>query len=158
MYVSNQFPTKDRTMQFKENHPRTLTKVISWRVLLTLSHFINGLIVTGSILTSLKIAGWSAILNSVLYWLHERAWNFFQWNRKPKDNLFFQDGHPRTTTKMITWRVIVNFSNFFIPYLMTGSWGMASAYFTIAVVVNMTLFYGHERLWNRIVWGKKISE
>ena len=140
-----------------ENHPRTLVKTIAWRVLLTISHFVNGLIVTGSIVTGLKIAGWSAVLNSVLYWLHERAWNFFQWNKKPVDGLFFQDGHPRTTTKMITWRLIVNFSNFFIPYFMTGSWGQAGAFFTIAVFVNMTLFYGHERIWNRIKWGKEVN-
>lgn len=143
-------------MKLFENHPRTLAKTISWRVLLTISHFINGLIVTGSIVTGLKIAGWSAVLNSVLYWLHERAWNFFQWNRTPKDGLFFQDGHPRTTTKMITWRLIVNFSNFFIPFFMTGSWGQAGAFFTIAVVVNMCLFYLHERGWNFVKWGKTV--
>jgi uncharacterized membrane protein len=145
-------------MKFLENHPRTLVKVISWRVLLTISHFINGLIVTGSIVAGLKIAGWSAVLNSILYWIHERVWNWLQWNRKPKDGLFFQDGHPRTTTKMITWRIVVNFSNFFIPYFVTGSWGQAGAFFTIAVIVNMALFYGHERIWNCIRWGKQVAE
>jgi uncharacterized membrane protein len=145
-------------MKFTENHSRTVAKTVSWRVLLTISHFINGLIVTGSIAMGLKIAGWSLLINSGLYWLHERAWNFFQWNKKPADNLFFQDGHPRTTTKMITWRLIVNFSNFFIPFFMTGSWGQAGAFFTIAVFVNMTLFYGHERIWNRVKWGKKAAD
>jgi len=140
-----------------ENHPRTLVKTISWRILLTLSHFINGLIVTGSIVTGLKIAGWSAVLNSILYWIHERVWNYLQWNRQPKDGVFFIDGHPRTTTKMITWRLVVNFSNFFIPYFATGSWGQAGAFFTIAVFVNMTLFYLHERGWNWIKWGKNIT-
>ena len=145
-------------MKFLENHPRTLVKVISWRLLLTISHFINGLIVTGSIVAGLKIAGWSAVLNSVLYWIHERVWNWLQWNRKPKDSLFFLDGHPRTTTKMVTWRIVVNFSNFFIPYFITGSWGQAGAFFTIAVFVNMALFYGHERIWNRICWGKQVTQ
>ena len=106
----------------------------------------------------LKIAGWSAVLNSVLYWIHERVWNWLQWNRKPKDSVFFLDGHPRTTTKMVTWRIVVNFSNFFIPYFITGSWGQAGAFFTIAVFVNMALFYGHERIWNRIRWGKRAAE
>lgn len=142
-------------MKYTENHPRTIVKTITWRILLTLSHFINGLIVTGSIAIGLKIAGWSLVINSVLYWLHERIWNWFQWNKKPvEDNRFFKDGHPRTTTKMITWRAVVNFSNFFIPYFMTGSWGAAGAFFTIAVIVNMALFYGHERIWNLVKWGK----
>jgi uncharacterized membrane protein len=145
------------TNQLTEKHSRTLAKTISWRILLTISHFVNALIVTGSIAMGLKIAGWSAVLNSGLYWMHERVWNWIQWNRKPTDNLFFQDGHPRTTTKMITWRVVVNFSNFFIPYFVTGSWGQAGAFFTIAVVVNMALFYLHERGWNFIKWGKIVN-
>lgn len=145
-------------MKFTEQHPRTLAKTVSWRILLTISHFVNGLIVTGSIAVGLKIAGWSLVINSALYWMHERLWNWFQWNKKPADNMFFQDGHPRTTTKMITWRAIVNFSNFFIPYFMTGSWGAAGAFFTIAVIVNMTLFYVHERVWNRVKWGKKVVD
>jgi len=147
---------KASNKEFKavEKHPRTIIKTISWRVLLTISHFVNGFIVTGSIAIGLKIAGWSLVINSVLYWFHERIWNWIQWNKKPSDNLFFLDGHPRTTTKMITWRVIVNFSNFLIPYFMTGSLGKAGAFFTIAVIVNMTLFYIHERIWNRVKWGK----
>lgn len=143
--------------KFKENHIRSILKTISWRILLTISHFINGWIVTGSILVGLKIAGWSLVVNSGLYWLHERVWNWFQWNRKPADNRFFKDGHPRTTTKMITWRLIVNFSNFLVPYFITGSLGKAGAFFTVAVIVNMTLYYLHERLWNMIKFGKKIN-
>jgi uncharacterized membrane protein len=141
-------------MKFTENYLRTIVKTVTWRVLLTLSHFINGLIVTGSIAMGLKIAGWSLVINSGLYWIHERIWNWFQWNKKPADGKFFKDGHPRTTTKMISWRAVVNFSNFLIPYFMTGSWGQASAFFTIAVFVNMALFYGHERIWNIVKWGK----
>jgi uncharacterized membrane protein len=143
-------------MQFNEKHPRTLVKTISWRVLLTISHFVNGFIVTGSLVLGLKIAGWSLVINSILYWLHERTWNWFQWNKKTADNKFFKDGHPRTATKMITWRVIVNFSNFLIPLFVTGSWGAAGAFFTIAVIINMTLYYLHERGWNLVAWGKEI--
>jgi uncharacterized membrane protein len=145
-------------MKFKENHKRSLAKVISWRVLLTISHFVNGFIVTGSIAIGLQIAGWAAIINSALYWIHERVWNWVQWNRKPKDGLMFQDGLPRSTSKMITWRVLINFSNFLIPFFMTGSWGKAAAFFTIAVLVNVLLYIGHERLWNRISWGKDVVQ
>ena len=143
--------------KFSENNLRTLIKTISWRILLTISHFVNGWIVTGSIMFGIKIAGWSLLVNSGLYWIHERAWNYVQWNRKPSNNLFFQDGHPRTTIKMITWRLIVNFSNFLVPYFITGSLAMAGSFFTIAVLVNMTLYYLHERAWALIKLGKKVS-
>lgn len=145
-------------MKYTEKRVRTLLKVITWRVLLTISHTINGLIVTGSLAMGLKIAGWSLVMNSVLYWIHERAWNWWQWNRRPDNNTFFKDGHPRTATKMITWRVIVSFSNFFIPYFMTGSWGQATVFLTISVFINMALFYLHERGWNLSHWGKAAQE
>lgn len=141
-------------MKFIENHPRTIAKVISWRVLLTISHIVNGFIVTGSWTTGLQIAGLAAIINSVLYWAHERGWNFAQWNRKPKDDLLFFEGQPRTISKIVTWRVLITASNFLIPFIMTGSWGSAALFLGIATVVNVALFYTHERLWNRIVWGK----
>ena len=83
------------TTNFKETHARTVAKTISWRVLLTLSHIVNGLIVSGSLLIGLQIAGLSAIINSVLFWAHERAWNIFLWNRKQTDT-DFEEGHPRT--------------------------------------------------------------
>jgi uncharacterized membrane protein len=141
-------------MKFIENHPRTVAKVISWRVLLTISHIVNGFIVTGSWATGLQIAGLAAIINSVLYWGHERGWNFAQWNRKPSDGLMFHEGQPRTISKIVTWRVLITASNFLIPFIMTGSWGSAALFLGLATVVNIALFYGHERLWNRIVWGK----
>jgi uncharacterized membrane protein len=145
-------------MKLIEKHPRTLAKVVSWRVLLTISHFVNGYIVSGSWATGAAIAGLAAVINSVLYWTHERGWNFAQWNRKPTDGILFFEGQPRTISKILTWRVLITASNFLIPFIITGSWGSAAAFLGIATVVNVALFYGHERLWNRVVWGKAISE
>jgi uncharacterized membrane protein len=145
-------------MKLIENHPRTLAKVVSWRVLLTISHFVNGYIVSGSWATGAAIAGLAAVINSVLYWTHERGWNFAQWNRKPTDGLMFFEGQPRTISKILTWRVLITASNFLIPFIITGSWGSAAAFLGIATIVNIGLFYGHERLWNRVVWGKTIKE
>jgi uncharacterized membrane protein len=145
-------------MKLIEKHPRTLAKVVSWRVLLTISHFVNGYIVSGSWATGAAIAGLAAVINSVLYWTHERGWNFAQWNRKPTDGILFFEGQPRTISKILTWRVLITASNFLIPFIITGSWGSAAAFLGIATLVNIVLFYGHERLWNRVVWGKAVRE
>jgi uncharacterized membrane protein len=151
-------------MKFIEKHPRSIAKVISWRVLLTASHTINGLIVTGSLMVGLKIAGLALIINSVLYWIHERVWNFLQWNRKENDKLNFSEGNPRSLSKMISWRILITVSNFVIPFVLTGSWGQAALFTGLATAVNMGLYWGHERAWNWVRWGKesqadtKISE
>lgn len=143
---------------FTESQPRSIAKVITWRVLLTISHIVNAFIVTGSIVTGLKIAGMAAVINSVLFWLHERAWNLAQWNRRKDEKVEFAEGHPRTISKIITWRILITLSNFFIPFIITGSWGAAALFTGLATVVNMALFWGHERAWNLLKWGKKRSD
>lgn len=142
-------------MKFIEKQPRTIAKVISWRVLLTISHVVNAFIVTGSLIVGLQIAGLAAIINSALFWLHERAWNIAQWNRQPDEKIEFSEGQTRSVSKMITWRVLVTVSNFVIPFILTGSWGQAVLFAGLATAVNMVLYWGHERLWNWSRWGKE---
>jgi len=144
--------------KYNEGQLRTIFKVVSWRVLLTISHIVNAFIVTGSIVTGLKIAGLAMVINSVLYWLHERVWNWIQWNRRPADQIAFTEGNTRSLGKMISWRVLITFSNFLIPFILTGSWGAAVLFAGTATLVNMFIFWAHERIWNRIGYGKNANE
>jgi uncharacterized membrane protein len=143
-------------MQFKETQTRTIAKVISWRVFITLSHFINALIVTGSIAVGLQIAGLATVINSVLFWTHERVWNYFQWNRKKDTLLKFNEGYPRSVSKIVSWRILITFSNFLIPFIITGSWGSAVMFAGMATAVNIIIYWSHERLWNWFKWGKVV--
>ena len=141
-------------MSYTETHARSIAKTLTVRVCFTLSHILNGFIVTGSWMTGITIASFAVVINMFLFWGHERVWNWFQWNRKPKDNVFFVDGHPRTISKSITWRTIITFNNFMIPFLTTGSWQTALAFLTVATFLNIVVYYLHERAWNMIIWGK----
>jgi uncharacterized membrane protein len=141
---------------FNETHLRTIVKIISWRMLITISHIVNAFIVTGSFLTGLKIAGLALIINSTLFWIHERLWNIFQWSRKNHDKLNFVESHPRSIIKVFSWRILITVSNFIIPFILTGSWGQAILFAGMATLVNMLLYWGHERFWNIIKWGKKL--
>ncbi len=141
-------------MMYSESHARSVAKTLTVRVCFTLSHILNGFIVTGSWMTGVTIASFAVLINMFLFWGHERIWNWFQWNRKPKDNLFFVDGHPRTISKSVTWRAIITFNNFMIPFLTTGSWKAALAFLTVATFLNIAVYYLHERAWNLIKWGK----
>jgi uncharacterized membrane protein len=141
-------------MTYEETHARSIAKTLTVRVLFSLSHLLNGFIVSGSWVIGASIVGVAALVNMTLHWLHERVWNWVQWNRKPEDNAFFKDGHPRTVSKSVTWRALITINNFMIPYLMTGSWKQAAAFLTIATVINIVIYYSHERLWNIVKWGK----
>lgn len=139
---------------YNETHARSIAKTLTIRVLFSLSHLVNGFIISGSWVIGAQILGIAAVINMTLHWLHERGWNWFQWNRKPEDNKFFKDGHPRTISKSITWRALITCSNFLIPYFLTGSLGKALAFLTIATFMNIVIYYTHERVWNRVSWGK----
>jgi uncharacterized membrane protein len=142
-------------MTFVETHQRTIAKTLTIRVLFTLSHILNGYIVTGDFIIGAQIAGVAALINMTLFWLHDRGWEFANWNRKPEDTKIFVDGHPRTISKSITWRILITINNFMIPFIMTGSWQSAVAFLGIATVMNLIIYYAHERVWNIIRWGKR---
>jgi uncharacterized membrane protein len=143
---------------FKETQQRSIAKTLTIRVCFSLSHLLNGFIVSGSWIIGAQIVGIAAVVNMFLHWLHERAWNWVQWNRQPGDTRMFLDGQPRTISKSITWRALITINNFLIPYIATGSWKAAVAFLTIATVMNIVIYYTHERVWNRFTWGKLATE
>ena len=145
-------------MIYSETHFRSVAKTLTVRVCFTLSHILNGYIVTGSWMTGVTIASFAVMINMILFWAHERGWNWVQWNRKPGDSAMFQDGQPRTISKSITWRALITINNFVIPYITTGSWQAAVAFLTIATIMNIVIYYTHERVWNRFSWGKLATE
>lgn len=60
----------------------------------------------------------------------------------------------RSVTKTITFRVIGSVANFIFAWLMTGNVAFATALVAFQWTVIMLLYYIHERVWDRITWGK----
>jgi len=67
---------------FIEKIPRSLIKVISWRILMVISLAVGGYLSSGSWKVGAAIASWGIIVNSALYFLHERVWNRLDWGKK----------------------------------------------------------------------------
>lgn len=127
------------------------------RIIFTCVHIINTFIVTGSLLMGLKVAGLAFFVNPVLYWLHERGWNWWQWGRFNDDARKFREGNWRSLGKDITWRVVITGSNFFLPYFVTGSLKYGLTIMSLATLVNMTIYFFHERIWNLFGWGRELK-
>lgn len=53
---------------------RSLAKTITWRILATLGTFGIAWALTGNISFGLAIGGLDALIKTVLYYVHERAW------------------------------------------------------------------------------------
>jgi len=142
---------------FNEKYLRSLAKVVTMRIIFTCVHIINTFIVTGSLLMGLKVAGLAFFVNPVLYWLHERGWNWWQWGRFNDDVRKFREGNWRSLGKDITWRVVITGSNFFLPYFVTGSLKYGLTIMSLATLVNMTIYFFHERIWNLFGWGRELK-
>lgn len=67
--------------KFKEKIPRSIAKVITWRILVTITNFIGGWIASGNPWVGLGVAGFALVVNSVLYFFHERIWNVLGWGK-----------------------------------------------------------------------------
>ena len=72
-------------MTFIERLNRTLIKVISWRIVITASNFLLTFFLTGSWQTGLAFVGLAAIVNTLVYALHERGWNYIQLGKTIKE-------------------------------------------------------------------------
>jgi uncharacterized membrane protein len=61
----------------------------------------------------------------------------------------------RSLLKTITWRIIGTLDTIFISYLITGSFKMGVVIGGIEVFTKMILYFIHERIWQRINFGKR---
>jgi len=64
------------------------------------------------------------------------------------------ESHLRSVAKAISWRVTGTIDTFVLSFLITGSLKLAGGIAATEVVTKVVLFYGHERLWDRIKWGR----
>ena len=62
-------------LKFYERAMRSLGKVVTWRILVTITNFVGGYLASGSWKVGLGVVGFALVINSILYYFHERAWN-----------------------------------------------------------------------------------
>ena len=64
-----------KKLRFYERALRSLGKVVTWRILVTITNFIGGYLASGSWKVGLGVVGFALVVNSILYFFHERVWN-----------------------------------------------------------------------------------
>ena len=60
----------------------------------------------------------------------------------------------RSIGKSISWRVLASCDTILISYVITGSFAIAATIGSIEVLTKMVLYYFHERVWNRMEFGR----
>ena len=65
------------------------------------------------------------------------------------------DSTIRSLAKTLSWRITGSGATFIITYLISGNIFMAGSVAVTQMIANTVLYFIHERLWNRISWGKE---
>ena len=60
----------------------------------------------------------------------------------------------RSVVKTISWRTVGTLDTIIISYFITGSLVMAASIGSIEVITKMILYYFHERVWNKLSFGR----
>lgn len=60
----------------------------------------------------------------------------------------------RSLIKAISWRVIGTLDTFLVSWIVSGNMSVAFSIGFVELFTKMLLYYGHERLWINIKWGK----
>lgn len=67
----------------------------------------------------------------------------------------FLEKYRRSIVKTITYRVLIIITNGFVVWLFTAELDQTLNIVGWATVVSTVLYFGHERVWNHIHWGKQ---
>lgn len=60
----------------------------------------------------------------------------------------------RSIAKTVSWRIVGTLDTIGISWLLTGDVETALAIGSVELVTKMILYFGHERLWNKINFGR----
>jgi len=66
----------------KVTRSRSAIKAITWRIIGTTDTFLVSYFITKKPLVAASIASLEILTKTILYYFHERGWNYIQWGRK----------------------------------------------------------------------------
>ena len=60
----------------------------------------------------------------------------------------------RSVVKSLSWRTVGTLDTILISWIVTGELTLAFSIGSIELGTKMVLYFFHERVWNKIKWGK----
>lgn len=65
-----------------------------------------------------------------------------------------RESQKRSLAKTLTWRITGSGSTFLVSWFIIGDIILASTILGIHFFLNTFLYFVHERIWDKIIWGK----
>lgn len=136
-----------------ETQLRTISKTIVYRILCTIGIGLLALAIGATGAQAGTLALISFFIGLVLYYVHDRVWNMFNWRRDEHG----KESVLRSVIKTILYRILVMIAVVLVVKLIiTDSTEMAVAFAIGQFVINMILYYLVERIANRINKGRQV--
>ena len=66
-----------------------------------------------------------------------------------------RESHSRSIAKALSWRFTGSLDTFIIGWLITGNSKIAGSIALTEIVTKIALYYGHERVWALVPWGRR---
>lgn len=60
----------------------------------------------------------------------------------------------RSVMKALSWRLVGTIDTLVVSYVLTGEIALAASIASVDFVTKLVLYFFHERIWNKIKWGK----
>ena len=64
------------------------------------------------------------------------------------------EAHSRSFLKAASWRITGTLDTFVISFIVTGKPAIAGSIAATELLTKIALYYGHERVWAVIHWGR----
>ncbi len=64
----------------------------------------------------------------------------------------------RSAVKSVLYRILMVFSDIVILYLFSGKLNMSIGFAIVNNIWNTIAYFGYDRIWDKIKWGKVIHE
>jgi len=138
---------------YKDSQLRTIVKTLSYRTAVAVSIFLAAVAMNYSAGFGITFVIMSYTVGFVSFMVQERIWNLVSWGI-----LEGYDTKIRSVIKTITWRVWSFFVLFVISSLMGLSTVDAVEWSIVTNILFIVVHYVHERIWNRVNWGKIFKE
>ncbi len=69
----------------------------------------------------------------------------------------YSENWKRSLLKTATYRIVILALDFIVIYAITGRYDIAFGFMIVSNFYTSVAYYLHERVWNKISWGKKKS-
>jgi uncharacterized membrane protein len=138
-------------MKSKESHLRSIIKGISWRLIATTITFLIVILITClygkcSIENAIKIGAIEFIIKLLIYYSHERIWQFFTTTNNVSKR--------KSLIKTTSWRIVATTITFIIAGAVLKSFNEVALFIALLELISkFILYYLHERFWLKIPYG-----